>query len=105
MEANPRGDVGQMLIETLKMLADRSIEDAGDQDEATDPLALSRLTRAVRDLALADKTRADLVAQARDEAKADLEKKLSQVESDAAQQPMTPAQALERVRALYRGEG
>ncbi len=104
-QADPAGDVGRLLAEMVKTLAFQTMAEANEEDCTLDPKSLGFLARAVKDLAAVDKTKAELEARVRGEMKAEIEKKLAQVESDAAQQPMTPAQALERVRALYRGEG
>jgi hypothetical protein len=83
LKGNPNGDVGQMLLEAVKMLASRTIEHASDEEEPTDPLYLSRLARTLRDLASADKVKLELAKEIRGKVLAEVAEQAVTVATEA----------------------
>jgi len=81
-------------------------EDDGDGDRpALDPKSAMMLSITLEKLEAAKKKNADLRVQIRKEVAAELERQVKDVEAEASKRPMTPQEALDRVRAIYRGEG
>ncbi len=63
------------------------------------------LTRSLANLASAQKSDVETTLRLKKEIAADMERKVAAVEAEAEAEPMTPQQALARIRALYAGEG
>jgi hypothetical protein len=55
----PEGDVGRLVVELVRMLAFRSVSAMGDAEEPLGPEDLMFLSKAMKDLASADKTAVD----------------------------------------------
>lgn len=80
----------------------------GKDAEGLNPMGAMLLAKALDHLAKAKKSDADLIAKLREQAKAEAERKLDQaaetVAGEATRERLTPAQVLERIKAIYRGE-
>jgi len=94
----------------LDLLLKISEEGEGENGEAVvlDPMSAMLLGKSLDHLARASKSDAELVGkikeQARKEAEAKLDKAVATAAGEAKRESLTPAQILERVKAIYRGE-
>jgi hypothetical protein len=55
----PEGDVGRLVVELVRMLAFKSVSAMGEEDTSVSPEDLMFLSKAMKDLAGADKTAVD----------------------------------------------
>lgn len=100
----------QMLhtaVHDLFLAAAEAEDNGGGEDGPPvyiDPKSAMMLASALQKIESAKKTHVDLRAQIRKEIAADLERQVKEVEDMAAKTAMTPQQALDQIRALYRGE-
>ena len=92
------------ILDLFMRADDAEVGEAGGAGPVGDA-ETAMLAKALDHLASARKKDADTTLRLKKEFAAELEKKLDQVQGEASREQMTPAQALERVRALYRGEG
>jgi polyhydroxyalkanoate synthesis regulator phasin len=79
-------------------------KDAGDQ-VAIDAKSAMQLAIALEKTEAAIRKHIDSRVQVRKEMAEELDRQVKDVEAEAARRPMTPQEALDRVRAVYRGEG
>lgn len=101
------GKQGRALVQLVTALAGdymmRRLDDPDAEMEAGEIMALAR---AVKDASQASRYSQDFELKIREEARREAEKKLDDATTRAAAESagLTPEQALERVRAIYRGE-
>ncbi len=105
----PESRSGRLNIELMQSgILDLLLRAADAEDGEVSPLGSAKeaalMAKALADLARARQSDADVTLRLKRELAAEMEKKLRQVETEATAQAMTPADVLERVRALYRGE-
>lgn len=100
---------GRLLVEAVRNLAFNQIwplVQSGGTDIKTEDFFL--LSRAIKDLAMAQRYDQDfemkLKAAAQKEAEAKMEKAMRDVAKTGGVEALTPQQVLERVKAVYRGE-
>jgi hypothetical protein len=92
------------VVTDLMLAVGSNAEGDGAQPVTLDAETVHFLSKSLDHLARASKSDAELTVRIKRDFQAELEKKMRQVAGEAAAKPMTPAEALERVRALYRGE-
>lgn len=101
------GKQGRALVQLVSALAGdymmRRLDDPDAEMEAGEIMALAR---AVKDASQASRYSQDFELKIREAARREAEKKLDEATARAASESagLTPEQALERVRAIYRGE-
>lgn len=98
------GDATAMLVESLHALLLKARMQVSQSDEIA-PKAVADLSRAAKDLASALNQRAALEIRVRKELAEKAAAKVKEIETEAAAAPMTAQEALDRVRAVYLGEG
>lgn len=102
------GKQGRFLVEILRNLTSDILMERVGGGEDVDPKTLQSLSRTARELSQALRLDQDfelkIRAQVEKEASAKLDKATTQAASEVENGRLTPEQALERVRAIYRGE-
>jgi hypothetical protein len=99
-----------VILDMLSQLPDAETEDGEGQGPllTLEPMGAMLMAKSLDHLARAKKADADLVGKLREEARkyaeAKLNESVSAVEQEAQREHLTPAQVLERVKAIYRGE-
>lgn len=102
----PEGRMASLNVQMMQGIVFQALQAArAEGGVALDPRETAFLARSLAQLAQANRADADLTLRLRKEAQAEMERRVRQVEEEATGAAMTPLQALERVRALYRGEG
>lgn len=101
------GKQGRALVQLVTALTgDYMMRRLDDPEAEVEAKELMALARAVKDASQAARTSQDFELKIREEARREAEKKLDDATARAAAESvgLTPEQALERVRAIYRGE-
>lgn len=97
------GEQGRLLVQALRGLV---MDHLANLEEDADPKSFMAIARALKDMAQANRLDQDFEARVRERIQREAEKKLDDATARAAAESagLTPEQALERVRAIYRGE-
>lgn len=105
-EDTTAGEQGRLLVETLRGMVYDHLQERIDQGEPTDPKNLMVLARTLKDMAQATRMSQDYELKLREEARKEAEKKVEEATRKAAAESagLTPEEALERMKAIYRGE-
>jgi hypothetical protein len=105
----PEGRQARLNIELMHNVVTQLVAAAGDTDGTVkfDAKQVQFLTRSLANLASAQKSDVDVTLRLKRELAAEMDKKLAEVEAgvDGEAEPLTPAQMIARIRALYSGEG
>ena len=101
LEEEPDGDVGRLLSEMLRTVAFQQLAGLGDEGAAVEPRHIAALAGAIRDLAAADKTRADTVLRLRKEVARDIGERVSAAANTAPGHALTPEQVNAIIREAY----
>lgn len=105
-EDTTAGEQGRLLVETLRGMVYDHLQERIDQGEPADPKNLMALARTLKDMAQATRMSQDYELKLREEARKEAEKKMEEATRKAAAESagLTPEEALERMKAIYRGE-
>lgn len=97
------GEQGRLLVQALRGLV---MDHLANLEEDADPKSFMAIARALKDMAQANRLDQDFEARVRERIQREAEKKLDDATARAAAESagLTPEEALERVRAIYRGE-
>lgn len=101
IEEEPDGDVGRLLAEMLRTVAFQQLSGLGDEGAEVEPRHIAALAGAIRDLASADKTRADVVLRVRKEIARDIGERVSAAAGAAPGHALTPDQVKAIIREAY----
>ena len=101
LEEEPDGDVGRLLSEMLRTVAFQQLSELGDDGAQVEPRNIAALAGAIRDLASADKTRADTVLRLRKEIARDIGERVSAAAGTAPGHALTPDQVKAIIREAY----
>ena len=93
-------------METLRGMVYDHLQERIDEGTPVDPKSLMSLARALKDMAQATRMSQDYGLKLKEEARREAERKVEEAASRAAAQSagLTPEEALERMKAIYRGE-
>lgn len=105
-EDSTAGEQGRLLVETLRGMVYDHLQERIDEGAPVDPKNLMTLARALKDMAQATRMSQDYELKLKEDARREAERKVEEAASRAAAQSagLTPEQALERMKAIYRGE-
>jgi len=105
----PEGRQARLNIELMHNVVTQLVAAAGDNEGTVkfDAKEVQFLTRSLANLASAQKSDVEVTLRLKRELAAEMDKKLAEVEAgvDGATEPVTPAEMIARIRALYSGEG
>lgn len=93
---NPSGDIGQMNLQLLTMLANRTLGTITEQDEV-DPEHLALMSNVLRNVATASKTHTERHIKVENELKRKQLEQLQRIEAETPEQA-DPATLLKRIR-------
>lgn len=102
----PENRQARLNIRVMHSLVTRLLVASVDPDGAVklDAKQVQFLTRSLSNLASAAKSDLETMLKLKKELAAELDKKVSQVEAEAKEEALTPAEMIARIRALYSGE-
>ncbi|MDE1149709.1 MAG: DUF3486 family protein [Azospirillaceae bacterium] len=99
------GRQGRLLVEILRRVAsDRLMQQLADGGQDADTKDLMMLARMLKDMSAAARYDQDFETKAREYAARWLDKAVDEAKGEVEKRALSPLEALERVRAIYRGE-